>query len=106
MFVTPGSYGWTVPALVTKMLAVVIGGAGGGGYAQKLYMVAGGNAVNVIVGNSGVGSMGANGSPAQAAYAYTAGGDGGRLWRWNWPMFRKRGSQRRRGRKPSMHWWR
>ncbi len=98
IFAVPGSYGWSVPAGVTKMLAVVIGGGGGGGtggcpsggggggYAQKLYTVAGGNAVSVSVGNSGAGgaiagSAGSSGGTSSISIAgviiQAAGGGGG-----------------------------
>ncbi len=62
MFVTPGSYNWSVPNGVTKMLGVAIGAGsgaggawsgGGGGYSQKLYTVLAGQSISATVGTGG-----------------------------------------------------
>ncbi|MBF0559012.1 MAG: hypothetical protein HQL08_09550 [Nitrospirae bacterium] len=65
MFITPNTYAWTVPSRVTKMKAVVIGAGGngstvnggsGGGYAEKVYTVSGGQAISVTVQAGGSGN--------------------------------------------------
>lgn len=77
MFVTPGSYGWSIPASVTKIKLVAIGaggmapvsccfiaGGGGGGYSEKTVITSGGTSVSATVAAHG----------SQAASSVTVGG--------------------------------
>lgn len=78
LFMTPGSYAWTIPAGVTSIKMVIIGAGGGGamggaggGYSESVIATVGGTAVAVIVaaGNSQAASALAVGSTAINATA-------------------------------------
>lgn len=57
-YTTPGSYSWTVPAGVTSMQVIAIGGGGGG---------------SGIESNSGIGSSGGSGAQVTATLSVTSG---------------------------------
>jgi hypothetical protein len=75
VFATPGTYSWTCPVGVTKIIVEVWGaggggrytgtGGGGGGYGKSILNVNSGNSYNIIVGAGGAGAPGlnTNGSP-------------------------------------------